>query len=370
MSTTVVPAPTSRLRFGAGRAEITPPVGIYHRLWGAARHDRASGVHRPLYGEVMILAPRGGGLPMVRAQFDLAGLAHEQHERLAGALARQAGLPRAQVIMTYSHTHSSGWFVSDRVALPGGELIPAYLEELEARMVGACRQALDNVQPATITYATGCCDMAANRDYYDEAYGSYVCGANPDRPADHTVTVGRITNDAGALIGTLVHYACHGTTLAWENSLISPDYVGALREEMERATGAPSIFLLAPCGDLGPRDGFVGDGAVADRNGRQLAYAALSALAGMGAPETDFAYQGPVISGATLGTWAHVPFDSARQRAAERFEGGMSEVALPVRPRQEPEALRAELEKWEAVQRQADARGDSIAARDAGARAE
>ena len=48
MSTTMVPTPTSRVRCGLARAEITPPVGIYHRMWGAATHERAQGVHRPL----------------------------------------------------------------------------------------------------------------------------------------------------------------------------------------------------------------------------------------------------------------------------------------------------------------------------------
>ena len=371
MSTTLVPSPTSCLRFGAGRVDITPPVGIYHRLWGAARHDRASGVHRPLFADVMVLTPHDpAGAPLIRAQFDLAGLVIEQHEGIANALAETAGVSREQVIITYSHTHSSGWFVPDRLSLPGGELIPDYLMTLEARTVDACRQALANLQPATITYAAGCCDMAANRDYYDEAFGSYVCGYNPDRPVDNTVTVGRITDDAGQLVGTLVHYGCHGTTLAWESSLISPDFIGAMREEMERATGAPCIFLLSPCGDLGPRDGFVGDLTVADRNGKQLAYAALSTLAGMGRPLTDFAYKGPVISGATLGTWGHVPFGPERQRAAERFEGGTFSVPMPLRPRQDPDDLRAEQARWEQVQREVDARGDAIAARDAGARAE
>ncbi len=55
-STTIVPSPTSRLRVGHARADITPPVGIYHRLWGAARHDRATGVHRPLLADVLAFA--------------------------------------------------------------------------------------------------------------------------------------------------------------------------------------------------------------------------------------------------------------------------------------------------------------------------
>jgi hypothetical protein len=34
MSTRQVKSPTSFLRFGHARVDITPPVGIYHRMWG------------------------------------------------------------------------------------------------------------------------------------------------------------------------------------------------------------------------------------------------------------------------------------------------------------------------------------------------
>ena len=41
-------APQARLIAGTARVDITPPVGMYHRMWGAAIHDRSTGVHRPL----------------------------------------------------------------------------------------------------------------------------------------------------------------------------------------------------------------------------------------------------------------------------------------------------------------------------------
>ena len=44
------------------------------------------------------------------------------------------------------------------------------------------------------------------------------------------------------------------------------------------------MFLQGASGDTGPRDGFVGDTEVADRNGRQLGYAALSALESIPTP--------------------------------------------------------------------------------------
>jgi hypothetical protein len=40
---------------GISRRDITPPVGIYHRMWGAALHDQATGVHRPLTATVLRL---------------------------------------------------------------------------------------------------------------------------------------------------------------------------------------------------------------------------------------------------------------------------------------------------------------------------
>src|SRR5690606_16656528 len=108
----------------------------------------------------------------------------------------------------------------------------------------------------------------------------------------------------------------------------SPDYIGALRESVEAATGAPCLFLLAPCGDVGPRKGFVGDAAVADRNGRQLAWSALSAFESLPPDRTDFHYTGAVFSGATLGTWADRPQSEERHKAVERFDARTLTIPL------------------------------------------
>lgn len=365
-----VPTPTSRLRFGLGRVQITPPVGIYHRMWGAARHDRAAGVHRPLLADVLVLAPLDRGPLLIRAHLDLVGLARVDHQRLQEALAESAGVPADRVVLTYSHSHSSGFFVPDRVTLPGGELIPPYLNHLRLQLQEACRQALYAMQESTITYGSGPCTMAANRDCWDQESGQYVCGYNPQGQPDQTVLVARITGKSGTVLATLVNYGCHPTSLAWENELISPDYPGAMREEVERHSGAPCVFALGACGDQGPRDGFVGDPAVADRNGRQLAYTALSILEGMGPPATDFQYQGPVVSGATLGAWAHQPFSPERLDQCALFAGGLHIVDLPLKAGLDAQTFNRQLEEWTSRQQEAEARGDQLEARDCRARAE
>jgi hypothetical protein len=340
-------------------------------MWGAARHDRATGIHQPLQCDVLVLAPLAGDRGIVvRAEIDLCGLAQAQHHRLVEALSDAAGVPLDQVILTYSHTHAGGWYVPDRIPLPGGELIADYLLRLEARLREAAATAMATMQEVTIEYAVTACAMTANRDYWDEARQRYACGYNPDAPADTTLIVGRISGADGTLLGSIVNYGCHPTTLAWENSLISPDYVGSLRQLIERETGQPCIFLLGACGDLGPRDGFVGDPAVAERNGRQVAYAALSALSGLGPPGTDYAYEGPVESGATLGVWRHVPAGTGRQQAATRFQGSTYSIALPLKDHPDPALLRQQVDDWEARARVFDLSGDLEQARDCAAYAE
>ncbi|MEZ4656806.1 MAG: hypothetical protein R2911_04485 [Caldilineaceae bacterium] len=373
MSTTISHSPTSHVRFGHARIDMTPPVGIYHPMWGAARHHRATGVHRPLLGDVMALGAMENGdaaATMLRVQLDLVGMGKSEFELLLDALSRAAGLNASQIVVSFSHTHAAGLFTEDRIPLPGGELIPAYLETLREQICVAAAEAIRKMQPCTITYGAGRCHMAANRDYWDVENNLYACGFNPDAPADDTVIVGRVCTQVGVIVASLVNYACHPTTLAWENTQISPDYVGAMRAVVEAELGAPCIFMQGACGDLGPRHSHQGSTAVADQNGRQLGYAALSALTALDPPATDFAYAGPVISGATLGTWRHAPFDAERTSNSRHFHGDVHTLDLPMKPRPDPVALRQEMEDWLGQQAVAVEQGDAVAARDFGARAE
>ena len=313
-----VDTPQSLCRFGIAVGDITPPVGIYHRMWGAAVHDRAEGVHRPLTATAMVFQPLDPA-PSPAAQQWLIALDHcllgsEEAALLLSAVSKATGLERESTLLVFSHTHAAGLMSLDRQSLPGGDLIPAYLQQLAARVAELAVAARDRLQPVAIAYAKGRCSLAANRDFWDEASGQYVCGFNPLVDADDTVLLARVTNAEGRLAATVVNYACHATTLAWDNRLVSPDFPGAMREVVERASRAPCVFLQGASGDLGPREGFVGDTATADRNGRQLGYAALAALESLPPPNTRFQYAGPVVSGATIGTWSHVPVPPERRR--------------------------------------------------------
>jgi hypothetical protein len=140
---------------------------------------------------------------------------------------------------------------------------------------------------------------------------------------------------------------------------------------VESATGAACVFLQGASGDLGPREGFSAATAVADRNGRQLGHAAAAALEALPPPGTRFQYAGPVVSGATLGTWEHVPVDEAQRAAHRRWRHRRWTIDLPYRTGllSKSEA-RIQLENWQREEATARQAGDEARARDCRAMAE
>jgi hypothetical protein len=355
-----VETPQSVCRFGLARADITPPVGIYHRMWGAAAHDRSTGVHRPLFATAFVMGPQEGTADeLVILALDHCVLLGHDSNRLRERVASSADIDPARLLLVFSHTHAAGLMDSGRADRPGGDLIAPYLDRLAEQAGTLVAEARAGARPATLSYGVGRCSLAANRDFRDDAGGRFVCGFNPGGPADDTIIVVRATDEHGQTLATLVNYACHPTTLAWQNTLISPDFPGAMREVVELQTGSPCIFLQGASGDLGPREGFVGDPAIADRNGRQLGYAALEALEALSRPKTRFEYAGAVESGAVIGTWHHATLDAARLETLAVWRSHRDTVDLAYRPDVPTvEAATREQARWREAEESARTQGD------------
>ena len=367
--------PQSHCLAGVARGDITPPVGIYHRMWGAASHDRSTGVHRPLTATVLWLTDlnesRSTDANKVIVALDHCLLWTDEMNGFLDRVSEQADIERDSIIVFFSHTHAAGLMGLERKDLPGGDLIPPYLDQLAATTATLIRAARRNQEAATISYRYGRCDLATNRDCLDAERHQYVCGYNPDGIADDTLLVGRVTLQDSRVVATVVNYACHPTTLAWQNTLISPDYVGAMREVVETSSGAPCVFIQGASGDVGPRDGFVGDVEVADRNGRQLGYAVLGALESLPAPRTAYQYAGPVVSGATLGTWQYLPISDRRRQHLATWKS--SHRVVPLKYRTDflnQEAMEQERSTWLAEEESARTAGDAERQRDARAMVE
>ncbi len=343
-----VDTPQSRCRFALAHGDITPPANIYHRMWGAAKHDRATGIHRPLRATLTLFTPLDGAQRQFIIALDHCVMGRQEMDNLLDAVSEAADIPREELIVVFSHTHAAGLMGLERGNLPGGDLIAPYLESVATRVAELVKETQTKLQPATILYATGRCNLAAHRDYWDEDNQLWACGYDPNTPADDTVLTARAHAEDGTLLATLVNYACHPTTLAWDNTLISPDYPGAMRETIEEATGVPCLFLQGASGELGPVEGFVGDTSVADRNGRQLGHAALSAIESLPDPNTRFEYTGPVVSGATLGEWKYNELPDEFSDSNASWQLVRQIIPLPIRPgTPTTQEVETELAKWE-----------------------
>jgi hypothetical protein len=292
-------------RIGIARADITPEPDFPLRNWGAALHSNAVGIHRPLTATALTLQQPPHDTPLVLLTLDLGWwLSYKDEWYLRGYLLESLDLDPAHLMVSLTHTHAGPSLWRGDPQGDNGSRVTAYLDGLRQMTQRCIETALSTADIATLDWAFGHCGLAQNRDFADPAAPRFLCGYNPDAFADDTLLVGRVTGQNGARRATLVNYACHPTTLAWENRLISPDYVGAMREIVETHTeGAPCLFLQGASGELAPREQYTADTGIADVHGRQLGYSVLSILEGMLPPQTALHYQGFMESGAPLAIW-------------------------------------------------------------------
>src|SRR6185436_8250236 len=98
-SLTKVDTPQSRCRFALAWADITPPGGIYHRMWGAAKHERATGVHRPLRATVAVFEatdarPSSPEMRQLLFALDHCVLGAVEHDQLVTHVAQASDQPK------------------------------------------------------------------------------------------------------------------------------------------------------------------------------------------------------------------------------------------------------------------------------------
>jgi hypothetical protein len=313
---------------GIAREEITPPIGIYARNWAVSEHDVAVDVHRPLTATVLTLRTKRNEEPLILISLDLGWWRRKEDEWFVrGYVIEHLNVDPSRVIIALTHTHSGPSISLGDADKEGGNLVRPYLQLLRDNLVQLVRQASQSAVPATLAWTYGRCRLAKNRDQFDPELGAFVNGYDERSPADPVLLVGKIIADSGETIGSIVNYACHPTSIGWETRVISPDYVGAMRELVEDHHGGICMFLQGAGGEMAPRDQYSQDVAVADRNGRELGYAVLSALESMVPPGKRSAYLQAIQSGAVLGIW-----ETVADKVPSHCESTIYTVEVPLKP--------------------------------------
>jgi len=85
--TRAIPSKNTRCRFGVAVRDVTGPVGIYMRWWGAAKHDVAERIHRPATATAAVIAPiDGAGPELTLVALDYCSFQNPEDERVLRSL--------------------------------------------------------------------------------------------------------------------------------------------------------------------------------------------------------------------------------------------------------------------------------------------
>jgi neutral ceramidase len=218
------------LRAGAAVVDVTPPTG--HPMWGYASRKAAPsvGVRDPLKARALVLE-------VGKEKIALVGLDLGRAPPRASMAAIRKEVAKAgvgTVFIVASHTHHGPVIELDD--WPSKK--KSYVRELERKLAGVIREADKALRPARLGVASK--QVGLNRNRHSK---------RAEKPLDRELLVLRVEDAEGKVIAHAVNFAAHPTILPAKLMEFSADYPGVLAREVEKATGAPCLFLQGAAGN-------------------------------------------------------------------------------------------------------------------------
>jgi putative membrane-bound dehydrogenase-like protein len=285
---------------GAARIDVTPDYPV--RLSGFAfRKAESEGVRQPIWAKALALASRKDQ-PFVLVTLDSTAISDELVRSVAAELQEKHGLDPVRFALTVTHTHTAPMLAGTVATLFGEPIPPAhqerierYTRELRAKLVEVAAQALERLEPASLSHAIGTVTLAVNR-------------RTQGGPVDHDLPMLAVRDRAGKLKAVFISYACHCVTLS-ENR-IGGDWAGYAQEQIERTNPGAMALVSIGCGaDANPRSGVTGDKfEIAEAQGAEFATEVARLLKGPLRP----------VSGEVKAAWQRI--ELAFQKAPSREE--------------------------------------------------
>jgi len=250
------PAPV--FRAGAALADITPALGT--SINGGMRDQRAAVVHDRLHVRCLVLDD--GRARLAFAVVDSCMVPREVTEAARRRLEREAGLPGAHLLVSATHSHSTGTCTGVFQSEPDAEY-PGVVEE---GIVTGVRRAVANLAPARVGWGSGRVpEEVFNRRFrmkpgtippsplggIDQVRMNPGAG-NPDilepaGPVDPELSILSVVTPAGRPVALLANYGLHYVGGVGPGHL-SADYFGAFAarvgELLEVPAGAPFVGIM------------------------------------------------------------------------------------------------------------------------------
>ncbi len=240
---------------GIAKAVITPEKGVWLAGYGTKRPPEGK-LHDLWMKALALEDPRGQRVVLVTSDFQ--GIPKEMSDRVFEQLQKQFKLERQQVMITFSHNHCGPRLGSDLVDYYPIEaeqvkLVDEYTALMEANLVQMVGKAIGGLAPANLQTGQGHTTFAVNRRNNPEAKVPVMLarGEALKGPVDHTVPVMTVTRPDKSLVAILFGYACHPTTLNFNQWC--GDYPGFAQLALEKKhPGAAALFVNTCGGDQNP----------------------------------------------------------------------------------------------------------------------
>ena len=256
-------APDPGWKVGTAVAKITPQRRLHMRGY-ASRKTPAEGTEQDLFGKAIVIQD-AEGQRVVFITLDLIGVLAELRTRVEKEVQEKYQLPPHCLLMNASHTHCGPAYGRDDAR--------DYFDRLATNLVKIVGQAIERLEPASLTYSQARCSVAMNRRTPSDK--GFLNHPNPLGPVDHTVPVLAARNPAGELRAVVFGYACHNTTMGFYRWL--GDYAGFAQEYFEKDhPGVTALFMMGCGGDQNPYPR--SELKYAHMHGRSLATAVEAAL--------------------------------------------------------------------------------------------
>ena len=216
-------------------------------MWGYGdRHDALSvGVLDPLYADALVIEAGGKKIAIVGLDLGRAP-AEASLQRIRQRIKEQAGIENS--IIAGSHTHHGPVLeLTNEEGKGKGRFDAAlrYYGQMEDGIVAAIVEANSRLAPARM--AVGSVQLEGfNRNRHTKI---------EPKPSDRELAVMRFDDAAGKPVAILVNFAAHPTMLPSSTLQFSADYVGALKAEVTKQTGAAAIFMQGAAGDQSANGG-------------------------------------------------------------------------------------------------------------------
>jgi len=237
--------------------KISPEVPVL--LAGYGKNIEAQGIHDDLYLSGIFFDD--GRTRSLLLSYDLLGLDEDSIREIKRRCSEKLGIPSVSIIISCTHTHS-GPHTRKLADSPFDE---KYIKYLIGETVNAMDEAFCCMQEVDVFHYSTSCRENVNRRIIlpDNSCKSLPVNKHLAKLADGITDeeigiIFFVMKDTEDPVAVIVNYAAHPLTSqsgGLSSRMISADYPGVLRKEIERELGASCIFCSGACGDIHP-EGF------------------------------------------------------------------------------------------------------------------